>query len=281
MVVGSITDNFDSVFASLHGEDKRKAEGDAGADGSKKQRCIEQGDREEIRVYETMPSQMLNAYGMAAFAQMERKKVWEDLNKPLKTGAKYMTELCSQKKERRCIGLNRMLQPLVEYLKYQKTEAVMAQNRFILKDEVYKQLYAEIDLIFEAAQYCLAGKKQYTKKGSASLRTAVSFDPSAKKEADQFRDYAKVLYNWISLPRSRLRMLINWQMAGGLPYVCGTHLLGTQCFLDHGNTYHEGEGDQAITLEVFQDCIVKRHEMEQEGHAYIKAEQNQQNQDFS
>ena len=95
MVVGSITDNFDSVFARLHGEDKRKAEGDAGTDVSKKQRCIEQGDREEIRVYETMPSQMLNAYGMAAFAQMGHQKVWEDLNKPLKTGAKYMTEYCS------------------------------------------------------------------------------------------------------------------------------------------------------------------------------------------
>ena len=112
MVVGATSDKFESVFASLHGEDKRKAEGDAGADGSKKQRCIEQGDREEIRVYETMPSQMLNAYGMAAFAQMERKKVWEDLNKPLKTGAKYMSEYCSNKQDRRCVACNRALQPL-------------------------------------------------------------------------------------------------------------------------------------------------------------------------
>ena len=71
-------------------------------------------------------------------------------------------------------------------------------------------------------------------------------------------------------------MLINWQMAGGLPYVCGTHLLGTQCFLDHGNTYHEGEGDKAITLQVFQDAIVKRHEMEIQGHAYVKSEGNEQ-----
>ena len=82
------------------------------------------------------------------------------------------------------------------------------------------------------------------------------------------RAYAANLYNWIKLSKSRLRMLINWQMAGGLPFVCGTHLLGTQCFLDHGNTYHEGEVDKAITLQVFQDAIVKRHEMKQQREAH-------------
>ena len=112
MVVGSITDNFDSVFASLNGDGKRKADGDDGAGVSKKQKCQEQGDREELRVYETMPAQMLNAYGMAAFQQMERQKVWEDLNKPLKTGAKYMTEYCSKKEERRAIAVNGRFNPL-------------------------------------------------------------------------------------------------------------------------------------------------------------------------
>ena len=228
-----------------------------------------------------MPAQMLNAYCMAGFAHMGHPKVWEDLNKPLKTGAKYMTEYCSKKQDRRCVGANRALQPLVEYLKYQQTDTVQAQNKFILKEEIFAQLYAEIEAVFEAATYCLAGKKKYAKKGSASLRTAVSFEPSDKKEEAKLRAYAANLYNWIKLPKSRLRMLINWQMAGGLPYVCGTHLLGTQCFLDHGNTYHEGEGDKAITLQVFQDCIVKRHEMEHQGHAYIKAESNKENDDFN
>ena len=277
MVAGAIIDNFDSVFKSLNGDGKRKADGDAGDGVSKKLKGEEPGDREELRVYETMPAQMLNAYGMAGFAQMGHPKVWEDLNKPLKTGAKYMTEFCSKKEERRCIGINRMLQPLVEYLKYQKTEGVRAQNQFILKEEIFTQLYAEIEQVFESATYCLAGKKKYAKKGSSSLRTAVSFDPSDKKEAEKLRAYASNLYNWIKLPKSRLRMLINWQMAGGLPYVCGTHLLGTQCFLELGNTYHEGEGDKAITMQAFQDCIVRRHEMEHEGHAYIRAEENKEN----
>ena len=118
MVAGAINDNFDSVFKSLVGDGKRKADGDAGDGVSKKPKGEEPGDREELRVYETMPAQMLNAYGMAGFAQIGHPKVWEDLNKPLKTGAKYMTELCSPVEERRCVGINRMLQTLVEYLKY-------------------------------------------------------------------------------------------------------------------------------------------------------------------
>ena len=75
-----------------------------------------------------------------------------------------------------------MLQPLVKYLKYQKTEGMKAQNEFFLEPEIFTQLYAEIEQVFDAATYCLAGKKKYAKKGSSSLRTGVSFDPAAKKE---------------------------------------------------------------------------------------------------
>ena len=101
---------------------------------------------------------MLNSYGMAGFTQMSLEKVWEHLNKPLKTGAKYMTELCSAEEERRGVGINRFLQVLVEYLKFQKTNNVMTQNKFIMKDDLYTQLYKEIDMIYDAAVYCLAGK---------------------------------------------------------------------------------------------------------------------------
>ena len=164
MVAGAITDDFDSVFKPLSGEGKRQAGGDAGDGVSKKLKGEEPGNREELRVYETMPAQMLNAYGMAGFAQMGHLKVWEDLNKPLKTGAKYMTEYCSKKEERRAIAVNRALKPLVEYLKYQKTENVKAQDKFILKDDIFTQLYAEIDAVFDAAQYCLAEKSSVTGK---------------------------------------------------------------------------------------------------------------------
>ena len=137
--------DFDNIFA------KSPLDGQHSGDVSLKRKAEEQGTRENLRVYETMPAQMLNAYGMAGFAKMDQEKVWEALNKPLKTGAKYMTELCSAEEERRGVGINRFLQVLVEYMKYQKTERVRKHNEFILKAEINTQLYKEIDVIFEAA----------------------------------------------------------------------------------------------------------------------------------
>jgi hypothetical protein len=259
--------DFDSVFAPLGAVTPPK---DA---VSSKRKATDEGQRENLRVYETMPAQMLNAYGMAAFSKMSHEKVWEEFNKPLKTGAKYMTELCSAEEERRGVGINRFLQVLVEYMKYQNTDRMKTQNEFILKEEIYTQLYKEIDMIFAAAVYCLAGKKQYIKKGASGLRTAVSFEQVTKKSTETLKAHAQILYRWIGTKQSRLRMLMAYQAAGGLAYVSGTHLLGVQCFLSFGNTYHDGQGDKTVSLEAFQGAVVKRHEMELEGHEYLKSDE--------
>jgi hypothetical protein len=236
-----------------------------------KKRKAEEGQRENLLVYETMPAQLLNAYGMAGFVKMEHAKVWEELNKPLKTGAKYMTELCSAEEERRGVAINRFLQVIVEYMKYQKTDGMMAQNKFILKEEIHTQVYREIDVIYDAAVYCLAGKKQYNRKGASRLRSAVSFDPTATKSTETLKGHAQTMYKWIGMRKSRLRMLMSWQSAGGLPYVAGTHLVGVQCFASCGNTYHK-KGDKTVSLEEFQAAVEKRHEMDIQGHEYLNAE---------
>ena len=267
--MASSADRFASVFSQVSNESeqeylpvKRKAE------------AQEEGKREYLRVYETLPAQMLNAYGMAAFFRMDPQKVWEELNKPLKTGAKYGSELCSAEEERRGVGINRFLQVLVEYLKYQLTEPARQRNQFILKEEHYTQLYAEIGLIHEAAVYCLAAKKQYNRKGASGLRNAVSFEQTSSKNLADLKDHAKVLYDWIKLPKSRLRMLMSFQSAGGLAYVCHSHFFAVECFFLCGNVYHSGLGDKGVTLEVFQNAIVRRHSMESEGHAYVNLEHN-------
>ena len=114
----------------------------------------------------------------------------------------------------------------MEYLKYQKTEGMIKQNKFILKEEIHTQLYREIETIYPSAVYCLAGKKQYQKKGVSSLRSGVSFDPAVdRKCGDTLKSHAKILYDWILIRQSRLRMLMAYQSAGGLPFVSGTHLL--------------------------------------------------------
>ena len=43
--------------------------------------------RAYLRVYETLPPQMLNAYGLAKFQKMSDDAVWTAMSEPLKTGA--------------------------------------------------------------------------------------------------------------------------------------------------------------------------------------------------
>ena len=222
---------------------------------------------------------MLNAYGMAAFSKMPLPKVWEDLNKPLKTGAKYGTELCSAEDERRGVGINRFLQVFVEYLKYQKSDCMKKQNEFILKEDIYKQVYLEIDLLFDAAVYCLAGKKQFVKKGASNLRSGVSLDPVTQKSQEDLKKAACTLYKWMVAKQSRLRMLMTWQGAGGLAYVCSTHLFGMQCFLHLGNVYHNAS-HKNVSAEEWEKAILKRHDMELKGHAYLQQDQEHAD-DFS
>ena len=75
----------------------------------KKARLMEDGGSERpwLKVYETLPPQLLNAYGEAKYTRMPDEKVWDSFSSPQKTGAKYMTELCSNERERRGVGIIR------------------------------------------------------------------------------------------------------------------------------------------------------------------------------
>ena len=104
------------------------------------------------------------------------------------------------------------------------------------------------------------------------MRSTVSFDKAAeKKEEEKLNASAKILYDWVRVKQSRLRMLLGWQASGGLPYVSATHLMGVQCFLAHGNKYH-GDSGNTVCLEEFQVAVLKRHDMEAKGHEYLKDE---------
>ena len=52
--------------------------------------------RSYLRVFETAPAQMLNAFGQGQFVVLGDNKVWHALCQPLSTGAKYGTELADQ-----------------------------------------------------------------------------------------------------------------------------------------------------------------------------------------
>ena len=72
--------------------------GKGGGKGLK--RKLEVGEsRPWLRVYETLPAQMLNAYGVGRYTQLTDAAVWEHMSQPLKTGAQYMTEYASKEED--------------------------------------------------------------------------------------------------------------------------------------------------------------------------------------
>ena len=96
-----------------------------------------------LRVYETLPPQMLNAYGEAKYGKLSDAEVWKHFCQPLKSGGMYMTELFSKEDEWRGIGINRWLHAVNQYCKYQQEVKVKDSNKKIMQEDKYDQLYAE------------------------------------------------------------------------------------------------------------------------------------------
>ena len=102
--------------------------------GGVKKKREQQTDREWLKVFETLPAQMLNAYGQSSFLKKTDAEVWEGLVEPLPTGAMYGTELASSSVERRGVGLNRAFHALVEYCSLQNSEEARKANEYCLKE---------------------------------------------------------------------------------------------------------------------------------------------------
>ena len=76
--------DFDDGASSQGGPTKRQKREDTGE------------PRVYLRVFETAPAQMLNAFGQGQSVYLSDEKVWHALCQPLPSGAKYGTELADQ-----------------------------------------------------------------------------------------------------------------------------------------------------------------------------------------
>ena len=214
-----------------------------------------------LKVFETLPPQLLNAYGEAKYGKLPDSEVWKNLCKPLKSGAMYCTEFCSPSEERRGIATNRWLHAMVLYCNYQNDETVKKHNEAILKPAKYVELYKEIEGILPSFEYCLAPKKVSEKSGAASLRSGAGGTQMYKaKDPAELEKHAKIVYEWLDTTKiSRIRMLLNWQASAGLSFVSSTHNRAAQCFRYYGNSGHDDGIKSEITLQEFHACINKRH----------------------
>ena len=221
-----------------------------------------QKERVFLRAYETLPAQLLNVYGRASYVQVDEKRMWQHLNRPQKTGARYMMELAASDAERRGVGLNRYLQILVDFCQYQTMPEIKAQNQVIMKEAMYLQLNAEVDEMLPVFKALLAPRKARESSGASALRTGIKSDQPASKYSDQtaLKQHAERLYRWIKQQQSRIRMLMTWQACGGLSFVVSVHQKAVQCFVQYGNSEHEGL-DTAVSLQEFQDAVVSRHDV--------------------
>ena len=220
-----------------------------------------------LKVFETGPPQLLNAYGEAKFAKTSDPDVWAAISKALPSGAMYMNEFCSAAKERRGMAANRWLHAMLLYCQYQQSDQIRAQNAFLMKPEMLKELYAEIDEMLPCLQYCLAPEKVSEKSGAAALRAAAgsSVEPPRVKEPEKLDEYAKKLYSWLDTSKvSRIRMLAHWQSAGGLSFVSSVHHRLAQCFRSHGNSLLDANVI-AVSLTDFQEAIQERHRIGSRG----------------
>ena len=151
-----------------------------GSSKRKRTQETEDTEREYLRIYETLPCQLLNAYGIAKYHRLSDSQVWANMSEPLKTGAKYMTEYAAADPARRGVAINRWLQPVLEFCRYQKTEKAQKQNTYVMQEKVLQELHVEIERILPALEYCLAPKKVTEKKGASMLRSAGQADGIAE-----------------------------------------------------------------------------------------------------
>ena len=85
------------------------------AKGQKRMREDQGEERPWLKVFETLPAQLLSAYGETRYTKMSDQAVWEQMSKPLKSGAKYCSEFCSHEPERRGVAINRWLHAIMQY----------------------------------------------------------------------------------------------------------------------------------------------------------------------
>ena len=130
----------------------------------------------------------------------------------------------------------------------------------ILNVQMFDQVYAKIDKILPSVIVCLAPRKYAEKTGANLLRSSGSqTGPVAGCPQSELEKHAKILYDWLDVKKvSRIRMLMNWQAAGGLAYVTSCHHRGVQCYrmCGAGST---AENAGTLSVEAFQAAVVSRH----------------------
>jgi hypothetical protein len=93
-----------------------------------------------------------------------------------------------------------------------------------------------------------------------TLRGGIEEDSRQVVSPEQLDKAAQVVFERVQQKKSYVRMLHQWQAAGGLSFVANTHNTGMLAFLTVGDAA-EGRDHGPVSLGKFQACIRNRHEV--------------------
>ena len=108
-------------------------------------------------------------------------------------------------------------------------------------------------------EFCLAAKMYGAKKGAPALRSASNKQEAVSgKDPAELDKHAKNVYDFINPDKvSRIRMLLQWQGAGGLTHCIQAHHRAVTCHRLYGDS--TDSSNQPVSLEKFQRCVRGRH----------------------
>jgi hypothetical protein len=226
---------------------------------------------------QTVPMQLLNSHGEAAYNKMSDVACWKNMVMPQNSAVAFMTEMSSLDNDRRGVGINRALSALVDYCKRQNKEEIKWRNQHILTDKIFTGLYAEIDTVLPSLLYICAPKKPKQSKASASSLRFKQGASHAQPAQDSVKldKCGKIVYDWLDTEiLSYIRLLLQWQSGGGSSHVSASHHRSLQCFRYQGNSHHEGVSQTEITLKEWQRAIAKLHAglMEEDYYGFTQAD---------
>jgi hypothetical protein len=205
--------------------------------------------RETLHGHETAPVTLLCADGEAPWNRVDDLTFWENISQPSSSGTAWGTEYVSRSNAHRGVAANRWLKIQISFCKYQKTSDVKIQNQVMLEPSFNIALYNEIDFILPSLEMILT--PSLDSRNTRSLSSL--YCPMPIRDPHVLDFHSKKVWEWIDMPKSKIRMLMQFQTAGGLPYVSFVHLRLTRSFKHNGNISHcDGT---SVTLLEFQNCI--------------------------
>ena len=104
------------------------------------------------------------------------------------------------------------------------------------------------------------------KSGIASLRAGAEGGKEVvSKEPEALKRHAKVVYDWVLQSKSYVRMLSQYQAAGGGSFVANVYHTCMVAFLKHGNLKHTATSADNVSLDDFTAAVLHRHSNSMDG----------------